>query len=118
MSRPKRARNRRKAGTWNFRTKVNITRNYTEAQFDVKEALKNKTLRVTVPTVSKQKPMAIASRALCQSPPALLVARLIKTNLHVMGGRGFTVICKSAVYSTRHCLANGARGEFPPKFLK
>ncbi|KAI1287063.1 Glutamate receptor ionotropic, kainate 2 [Halotydeus destructor] len=39
-----------KAGTWNFRSKVNITRNFTEASYDYREALRNKTLRVTIPT--------------------------------------------------------------------
>ena len=36
--------------TWDAKSKINITRNYTEADEDVKEALRNKTLRVTVPT--------------------------------------------------------------------
>lgn len=42
----------RPTGVWDIRSRVNITRNYTEAEADVKEALRNKTLRVTVPTVS------------------------------------------------------------------
>jgi len=40
----------RKTGTWDIRSRVNITRNFTESEADVKEALRNKTLRVTVPT--------------------------------------------------------------------
>ena len=40
----------KKLGTWDPRNKINITRNFTTEEMDVKEALRNKTLRVTVPT--------------------------------------------------------------------
>lgn len=40
----------RKSGTWDPRNKVNITRNFTSDDADVKEALKNKTLRCSIPT--------------------------------------------------------------------
>lgn len=41
---------RLQVGTWNTKTKINITRNIVEESEDVRELLRNKTLRVTVPT--------------------------------------------------------------------
>lgn len=40
----------RKSGTWTPRDKIVITRNFTSDESDVKEALKNKTLRCSIPT--------------------------------------------------------------------
>lgn len=40
----------RKSGTWDPRNKVTITRNLTSDESDVKEALRNKTLRCSIPT--------------------------------------------------------------------